>query len=148
MNITDDSTFEGAVPETFEVQLTVQARASDDDLQSVTADPAVLTISIVDDDSEVFVGFEQTSLRANESDGTVELCLGFDLPPGEQTGAEFGVSILLDEDDSTAGKDTSHLDSKVFSNASITWTPTTGLGLDTCLVPCREVALLSETIAL
>lgn len=101
VDITDDDIFEGDTPETFEVQLTLQARRPDDDVQSVTLNPAVSTISIIDDESEIFVGFQRSLVRVDEGDGEVELCVG--IMPDTQAGAQFDVGVDLVEEESTAG---------------------------------------------
>ena len=104
IEIINDNTFEGVTPETFEVEITILA-GQIGDLQGVVADPPVTLVSIIDDDQVLVVGFEQDLFQANESAGVVEVCAGFlDLSPDEVIEVEFGVQVLLNDTETTAGK--------------------------------------------
>lgn len=104
IQITDDSTFEGETPETFEMELTILAGQAED-LQGVLADPSVVLVSIIDNEQVLLVGFEQGLFQADESVGVVEVCVGFlDLSPDEPIEIEFGLQVLLNNSGTTAGE--------------------------------------------
>ena len=107
VNISDDNLFEGsaAAPETFSVQLTPLIRFTED-LRGVSVEPAMATVAIIDDDDVLLVGFEgERLLRVNESVGMVEVCVGFldPSPPPGGVGIEFGLRVLLNDNQTTAG---------------------------------------------
>ena len=104
VEIINDGISEGTTPETFSVQLTVQARQSSNDLQGVRAEPSSLTVSIVDNERRIFLRFLQTRVEVVQEDREVELCVGVDLRPDEVTEVEFAIMVLLFEELSTAGE--------------------------------------------
>lgn len=86
------------------MEITILAGQTDD-LQGVLADPSAALVSIIDNDRVLLVGFEQGLLQANESVGVVEVCVGFlDLSPDELIEIDFGVQVLLNDTETTAGK--------------------------------------------
>ena len=100
ISIKADSLFEG--PEVFTVQLTAQVVEFLGPRQTISVSPSIASITIIDNSTQLTVGFEERSLsrRVLEDVGTISLCV-------EVSGREeitMSFSVRVDFLSGTAGE--------------------------------------------
>lgn len=93
VEIVEDSIFEG--DEQFTVQLTIDAVDFDGTPQSISLSPATATVTIVETDPPLSVGFEEDSLdrRVLQNAGTTSLCVV--VVGNREITTNFSVSIVF-----------------------------------------------------
>ena len=82
LEITDDILFENEV-ETFSFVIEIENvlnSINDTRVLRVLSQPNTITISIIDNDRDILIGFEETEFSVNEDNVMVELCVGVSRP--------------------------------------------------------------------